>query len=81
LDAGVRITLNRDDPTFLNLTLTEELMRCKNFAELSASDILQTQYFAMDAAFCGDSDKRQLRAALDAFSERPQCCHQLKQSR
>lgn len=68
-DEGVRITLSRDDPTFLNLTLTEELARCKAFAHFSNGDILQTQYYAVDAAFCNTEAKIQLRATLDAFSK------------
>jgi len=69
-DAGVRLTLSRDDPTFLNLTLTEELKRCAAFADFSVSDILQAQYNAVDAAFCECSEKMRLRAVLDAFSEK-----------
>jgi len=69
-DVGARITLNRDDPTFLNLTLTEELKRCADFADFSVADILKTQYYAVEAAFCAASDKRKLHAILDAFAER-----------
>jgi adenosine deaminase len=69
-EAGVRITLNRDDPTFLNLELTEELKRCAAFSDLSISDILQAQYNAVEAAFCDSEDKRLFRAILDDFSEK-----------
>ena len=69
-DAGVPLTLSRDDPTFLNLTLTEELKRCAAFADFNVSDILKAQYNAVDAAFCDETDKKQLRAILDAFSEK-----------
>ena len=63
-DAGVKITLNRDDPTFLNLTLNEELSRCADFANLSKEELLQAQYNAVDAAFCDDETKRLLRSML-----------------
>ncbi len=69
-DKGVRITLSRDDPTFLNLTLTEELERCAAFADFALSDILKAQYNAVEAAFCNAEDKMQLRATLDAFSDK-----------
>lgn len=68
-DAGVRITLNRDDPTFLNLTLTEELAKCADFAHFSTEDLLRAQYNSVDAAFCNVETKDKLRAALDAFSK------------
>lgn len=68
-DAGVRVTLNRDDPTFLNLTLTEELGRCASFAHFPKRDLLQAQYNSVDAAFCDAGTKAKLRAALDAFSK------------
>lgn len=68
-DAGVRITLNRDDPTFLDLTLTEELARCMDFGHFSVEDLLRSQYYAVEAAFCDDETKIQLRAALDAFKK------------
>ncbi len=69
-DAGVRITLNRDDPTFLDLTLVDELVRCADFAHFSADDLLQSQYNSVEAAFCSADTKDKLRAILDAFSNR-----------
>ncbi len=63
-DDGVKITLNRDDPTFLNLTLNEELLRCADFASLSVKDLLQAQYNAVDAAFCDEETKHLLRSTL-----------------
>ncbi|SFQ10284.1 adenosine deaminase [Oscillibacter sp. PC13] len=68
-DAGAVITLNRDDPTFLGLTLTEELTRCARFAHLTIQDLLQAQYWAVDAAFCSDAEKQQLRSSLHAFAQ------------
>lgn len=68
--AGVAITLSRDDPTFLGgLTLTEELCRCADFANLSLADLLQAQYHAVNAAFCSEADKQALRQPLDHFSQ------------
>lgn len=63
-DAGVKITLNRDDPTFLDLTLTEELARCASFAHFSTDDLLRAQRNSVDAAFCDAETKDKLRKVL-----------------
>lgn len=67
-DAGAAVTLSRDDPTFLDLTLTEELVRCARFANLDMGDLLKAQYQAVNAAFCGEEMKRKMRTALDSFA-------------
>lgn len=63
-DKGVNITLSRDDPTFLGLTLSEELWRCASFAGFTQNELLKAQYNAVDAAFCSAEKKAELRAAL-----------------
>lgn len=67
-DAGVVLTLNRDDPTFLGgLTLTEELTRCADFAGFTAADVLQAQFHAADAAFCDSETRSRLKNRLNLF--------------
>lgn len=68
-DAGAVITLSRDDPTFLDLSLCEELARCAQFARFSQADLLEAQYNAVEAAFCDVQTKAALRGALDAFKK------------
>jgi len=70
-DEGAKITLSRDDPTFLVLSLTEELTRCADFAGFTLSDLLRAEQNAVDAAFCERETKRSLQARLDAFSAMP----------
>ncbi len=68
LDGGAAVTLNRDDPTFLDgLTLTEELRRAAEFAHMTAEELLACQETAIEAAFCGAETKAELRAALASF--------------
>ena len=67
LDAGAAVTLNRDDPTFLDgLTLTEELRRAAEFARMTEEEVLACQETAVGAAFCGEETKAALCAALAA---------------
>lgn len=68
-DAGVKLTFSRDDPTFLDLTLTEELARCAEFAAFSEKDLLRAQYHAIDASFCTQAEKAALRRILDRWAQ------------
>lgn len=68
LDAGAAVTLNRDDPTFLGgLTLTEELRRSAEFADMTREELLCCQERAVEAAFCGEETRQSLRQALADF--------------
>ena len=69
LDAGVVVTLNRDDPTFLGgLTLTEELRRAAEFAGMSRAELVECQMAAARAAFCGSEERAALLQTLEEFS-------------
>lgn len=69
LDAGVVVTLNRDDPTFLGgLTLTEELRRAAEFAGMSRAELVECQMAAARAAFCSPEERDELLRTLEAFS-------------
>lgn len=71
LDAGAAVTLNRDDPTFLDgLTLTEELCRASSFGAMTGEELLNCQRTAVCAAFCGEETKAALLAALADFEAR-----------
>ncbi|MEG0780024.1 MAG: adenosine deaminase family protein, partial [Oscillospiraceae bacterium] len=66
--AGIPLNFSRDDPTFLGLTLTEELSRVAAFADFSLADLVLCQHHAVDAAFCDADQKNALHAALYRFS-------------
>ena len=71
LDAGAAVTLNRDDPTFLDgLTLTEELRRAASFGAMTGEELLNCQRTAVRAAFCAEETKAALLAALADFEAR-----------
>lgn len=68
LDAGVVVTLNRDDPTFLGgLTLTEELRRAAEFAGMSREALAACQIAAARAAFCTPRERDALVNTLEEF--------------
>ena len=68
LDAGVVVTLNRDDPTFLGgLTLTEELRRAAEFAGMSRKALAACQIAAARAAFCTPRERDALVNTLEEF--------------
>ena len=71
LDAGAAVTLNRDDPSFLDgLTLTEELRRAASFGAMTGEELLNCQRTAVRAAFCAEETKAALLAALADFEAR-----------
>ena len=68
LNAGVVVTLNRDDPTFLGgLTLTEELRRAVEFAGMSRKALAACQIAAARAAFCTPRERDALVNTLEEF--------------
>ena len=68
LDAGVVVTLNRDDPTFLGgLTLTGELRRAAEFAGMSRKALAACQIAAARAAFCTPRERDALVNTLEEF--------------
>lgn len=68
MDAGAVVTLSRDDPTFLGgLTLTEELRRGAEFADMTREELLDCQRAAARAAFCSGADREALLEVLETF--------------
>ena len=63
--AGVRFTINTDDPETLGISLCSELMLAADHLDWDLADLVEAQHRAIDAAFCSDSDKQALRALVD----------------
>lgn len=63
--AGVRFTINTDDPETLGISLCSELRLAADHLGWSLGDLLAAQHRAIDAAFCSDADKQALRAVVD----------------
>ena len=63
--AGVRFTINTDDPETLGISLCSELQLAADHLGWSLDDLVAAQHRAVDAAFCSSADKQALRALLD----------------
>jgi len=62
-DAGVKVTLNSDDPPMFGTSLTEEWVRCTDAFGWTLDDARQLYLEAADAAFLPDTAKRRLHVA------------------
>jgi len=66
IDAGVRVTLNTDDPLVSNITLTDELTRALVSLNLALADLRAITFHAARAAFLTEDEKTALLARLAA---------------
>jgi adenosine deaminase len=64
-DAGVALTLNTDDPTFFDTTMTEEYRRAAKAFAFNADDLVQLVRNAVNAAFLPAAEKATLRTRVD----------------
>lgn len=62
--AGVKFTLNTDDPSVCDVTLSDELRRYADCFGADLQTIRQLQLQALDAAFVSDSERAAIRARL-----------------
>lgn len=63
-DAGVKVTLNSDDPPFFRTTIGREYAIAADHFGLSRADLLDVSRTAIDAAFCDEATRVRLRARL-----------------
>ncbi|MBV9817889.1 MAG: adenosine deaminase [Solirubrobacterales bacterium] len=63
-DAGVRLTLGSDDPPYFGATIGGEYRACAERMGFSETQLRAITDTAVDAAFCDDDLKRDLRARL-----------------
>lgn len=59
-DAGVKVTLNTDDPLVSGITLTDELVRVVEKLPFSIDDVKRMMINAAEAAFLPDNERRRL---------------------
>lgn len=64
--AGVRVTLNTDDPGISAITLTEEITRVLAALPLTLDDIKRMTVTAAESAFLPDAARRELAAAIQS---------------
>jgi adenosine deaminase len=66
LEAGVRITINTDDPGVFNLTLSDEYDLLQHTFGLTLGDFRRTNLNGVDAAFVDGTCRTALRSAIEA---------------
>lgn len=63
--AGVRYTINTDDPETLGISLCGEIAFAAELLEWDFGDLVAAQHRAIDATFCSAPDKTALRNLID----------------
>jgi adenosine deaminase len=63
-DAGVRVTVNSDDPTFFGASVTDELLLCLTTLGFSPRELAVMAEHAAQAAFLGGAAREQLQARV-----------------
>ncbi len=66
-EAGVRVTLNTDDLTVSDITLSEEYARAVEHIGVTLPELWRLDLAAVEAAFCDDGTKAALRDAFLAW--------------
>jgi adenosine deaminase len=64
--AGVPVTLNSDDPTIQNSTLTDDYIKAARYFDLSLADFEAINDRAIESSFLDSDSKRELRARYGA---------------
>lgn len=67
LDAGVRMTINSDDPAYFQSYISDDLIAVATEAELGRSDVVQLVRNAFEIAWISDEEKQQYLAEVDRF--------------
>lgn len=67
LHAGVRVTLNTDDLTVSDVTLTDEYVRAVERIGLTVPELWAIDLAALDAAFCDEATRGRLRSEFRAW--------------
>lgn len=66
-DAGVRITINSDDPPMFGTTLNREYEIAADLLDLDAAGLAALAREAVDASFASEGDKAALRTEIDDY--------------
>ena len=57
--AGVPVTINSDDPSIQNATLTHDYVKAVDYFALTVDDLVALNERAIEAAFLTDAQKRE----------------------
>ncbi|MEF3273807.1 MAG: adenosine deaminase [Chloroflexus sp.] len=69
-DAGVPVTINSDDPTFFETTITEEFRRAAQYLGFTAGDFCAMTRTAAEAAFLPLADRQALVTTIEQAQSR-----------
>ena len=70
-DAGVRVTLNTDDPGMFDTDLNREYLTAHRVFGLSREELVDLARAAVHASFAGDATRARLLAEIDAYAAPP----------
>lgn len=68
LDAGLRATVNSDDPSYFGGYVNANYVAVADALDLSKADIVTLAHNSFAGAFLDDAEKAQHRAAIDAYA-------------
>jgi adenosine deaminase len=68
LRAGVPVTINTDDTTISDITLSEEWLSCLRELGLTLPELWRCNLHALDAAFVDDATRTSLRASFEEWA-------------
>ena len=68
LDAGVRVTINSDDPAYFPGYVTENLVELQRAAHLTRDELVQLERNAFTISWAAPEDRRRYLDALEAYA-------------
>jgi adenosine deaminase len=69
LDAGLRVTVNSDDPPYFGGYVTENLLACYHALDLSIADVIRIVRNGIEASFITTEERDSLLCRLDRYVE------------
>lgn len=67
VQAGVPVTINTDDPALLGTDLVKDVATAVNLCDWDLADLKRMTRTAIEAAFCDEEQKRELRELVDSI--------------
>ncbi len=72
LDAGLRVTVNSDDPAYFGGYITENFLAVQQALDLGRQDVYRLVRNSFEASFLGEAEKRVFLQELDRYVASPQ---------
>jgi len=68
LEAGAKVSINSDDPTVFDTSLSEELLLCIRKMKLTREQVVQMTLSAVESAFGDDEELTRIRQRIEQFA-------------